>query len=195
MRSFIIFVGILVVLSVICVAFVQNVAFFTKISSIATALAFLMAASALWWNYKIYKDRIAFDSLIKLCEIFHVELREDRDKVVKVKIEDDRALNDFLRKIKNGCKDAISIERSILYVLNFYALMGLLAQHGHLAEDILLEYFGSAISHKVRDWKAFIEYLEKDKDYKKMIGHVKYIYKRAQERNPDVVHCMENLEG
>ena len=72
------------------------------VTSIATSVAVIVAAVALCMNYKIYKSRIGFDSLTKLHEIFHIELREDRDKVVDVNIADKRELNKHLKKIREN---------------------------------------------------------------------------------------------
>ena len=151
------------------------------ITSIATSVAVIVAAVALIMNFIMYKRRISFDSLAKLHEIFQIGLRDDRDKVVDVNISNDRELDEHIKKIKvkNDRKEK-EIERSILRVLNFYALIGMLSQNRYLSKGIAVKHFGGAICHKVEDWKAFIEYQRKDENYKKMAEHVCYIYKEAK---------------
>jgi len=151
-----------------------------EISEIITSVAVIVAAVALCMNYRIYRRRIAFDSLTKLHEIFHIELREDRDRVVDVNIADKRELNKHLKKIRENDENEKKIQRSILMMLNFYALIGMMTQDGHLSKDIVVKHFGGAICHKVEDWKAFIENLSEDENYKKMVDHVQYIFDRCQ---------------
>jgi hypothetical protein len=160
----------------------KDIDLFKILGSLATFFAFIVAAIALFINYRIYKRRVAFDSLIKLCEIFHIELENHRDLVAEVTIADENSLNEHLKKVKSNDMDTLSIQRSIIKILNFYALIGMMTQDKQISEDIGIKYFGSVICHKVEDWKALIQHLEKDKNYKEMVDHVKYICNRASNR-------------
>ena len=155
-----------------------NVDWFIRISCIATAIAVIVAAIALIVNHRVNKRRVAFDSLVKLEEMFHVNLKEDRDKVVDVKIEDQPSLKTFLKELEEK-DNTQEIQRAIMMVLNFFALMGMMIQDKYLSDKMALKYFGAGISHKVGDWKAYIDYLNKDENYKEMIERVNYIHNLA----------------
>jgi len=171
---------IMLVILLIFLLFFRRQDLLSRVSENATVLSFMLAACALGVNFIMYKRRIAFDSLIKLHEIFHIELRKDRDKTVYVNITNDRELDEHIKKIDGDDQSEIKIERSILRVLNFYALMGMMIQNRYLSKDIAVKHFGGAICHKVEDWKAFIENLRKNENYKKMAEHFCYIYKEAK---------------
>jgi len=172
---------ILLVILLILFLFFDPQDLLSAITKNVTALSLLLAVVALFMNYKIYKSRIIFDSLTKLHEIFHIELRDDRDKVVDVNISNDRELDEHIKKIKGKIDEKEKgIERSILRVLNFYALIGMMTQNRYLSKGIAVKHFGGAICHKVEDWKAFIKNLSKNKNYKEMIGHVQYIFDQCQ---------------
>jgi len=171
---------ILLVILLILFLFFDPQDLLSAITKNVTALSLLLAVVALFMNYKIYKSRIIFESLTKLHEIFHIELRDDRDRVVDVKITDKDKLNKHLKKIDDNDQNEEKIKRSILMVLNFYALIGMMTQNRYLPKRIAVEHFGGAICHKVEDWKAFIKNLSKNKNYKEMIGHVQYIFDQCQ---------------
>ncbi len=160
----------------------------TRLSELATALAFIVAAIALALNYGVYRKRVAFDSLIKLCEIFHIELENHRDKVVDVKISDDGLLDEHLGKLRANEVNEISLHRSIIKILNFYSLIGMMTEDRYLSEKIALRYFGSAICYKVEDWKALIRHLGADKNYKEMVEHIDYIYQLANPRKLEILY-------
>ncbi|MCK4789058.1 MAG: hypothetical protein KAV87_35280 [Desulfobacteraceae bacterium] len=142
---------------------------------VATACAVIVATVALWVNYILNKRRVAFDSLLKLAEVFHIQLKEDRDNVVDLKIKDGGALEAFLTKVQAADEKAIKEKRSINRVLNFYALMGMMIQDKYLCSDIGIKYFGAAICHKAEDWTAYLDHLKKDDNYKGMISEVNYV--------------------
>lgn len=149
------------------------------ITSIATLIAVILAAIALWVNYILNRRRVAFDSLLKLAEFFHIQLKEDRDNVVDLEIKDDSALKAFLAKVQAKDEKAIKESRALIRVLNFYALMAIMIQDKYLRGDVVEKYFGASICHKATDWTSYIDYLNTDENYKEMISQVKYICELA----------------
>ena len=105
---------------------------FSRISLVLTTIGVIVAAIALWLNFVLNKRRVQFDSLVKLVEIFHMQLREDRDNVVDLKIVDDNSLNEFLTKLKSPDVSTISKNRSLIRVLNYFALMGMMVKDKYL---------------------------------------------------------------
>ena len=153
----------------------KSVDWYKRISSVTTAVAVIVAAVALWVNYILNRRRVAFDSLLKLAEVFHIQLKEDRDNVVDLEIKDDGALETFLTKVQAADEKAIKENRSIIRVLNFYALMGMMIQDKYLCGDIVIKYFGAAICHKAGDWTAYLDYLNTNDNYKGMISEVNHV--------------------
>lgn len=153
----------------------KSIDWYKRISSIATSVAVILAAIALWVNYILNKRRVAFDSLLKLAEFFHIQLKEDRDNVVDLEIKDDAALEAFFTKVQAADEKAIKENRSVIRVLNFYALMGMMIQDKYLCGDVVKKYFGASICHKAGDWTTYIDYLNTDDNYKKMISEVNYV--------------------
>jgi len=150
--------------------------FLETINLLGAPAGVVVAIIALSVTYRIFKRRKRFDSLVKMIEHFHFELAEDRDAIVNIKIKTQSELDEYLNKLKND-PEMTAIHRSIIKVLNFYALTAMMIKNKHLDKEVVGQYFGGAIRHKIEDWKELLDYLEKDENYKGMIAEVRYIYK------------------
>ena len=172
---------LLFVIGVCCTAWIitADPDWYKRIISAATPVAVIIAAVALGLNYFQNKRRIAFDSLLKLAEFFHIQLKADRDKTVDLKIMNGDALEVFLTKVQAADEKVIKENRSIIRVLNFYALVGMMIKYKYLPSDVVIKYFGAAICHKAGDWTAYLDYLNTDDNYKQMIDEVNYVCRLA----------------
>lgn len=138
--------------------------FLETINLLSTPVGVGVAIAALVVTYWIFKRRKRFDSLVKIIEHFHFELEKERDATVDIIIKTQTELNEYLDKLRQKDPKITAIHRSIIKVLNFYALTAIMIKNKNLKKKLVRQYFGGAICHKINDWKALLDHLETDEN-------------------------------